>query len=178
MESKARQEFQHTTRFYALYALNVALGFVVPPWPPAHPFPTHRHKNGALSVQQVEGMHDSPLDKLTENLGRQKLGMDNATAADIGSDSATKPGPEWSDYLTGAKEAPSSEDGLALWDFFVDAPPPSMIQDTRGKLRLYEGIPITPPAPDLQAEPNNVSGHPPHLDPFSCAEPIIMSPFA
>ena len=62
-------------------------------------------------VSQMQGMHDSLLEKLSDQLGR-RLGLGNTADADLGSEPATEPGPDWSDYLAGARVGPSSEDGL------------------------------------------------------------------
>ena len=55
-------------------------------------------------------------------------------------------GPDWSEYLTGAKHNPVSVPGHALSDLLGKPPALALIQHTKAKVPLYEGVPVTPPA--------------------------------
>ena len=116
---------------------------------------------GQQVQQGLQQVQQSLLEQLAKRLEDVQLGRPPPWAADarapgggdglpadeeVASDDNSLDGPDWSLYLTGAKTHPSTVAGSALSDLFGQPPALGLIQHTKGKLSLYEGVPATPPA--------------------------------
>ena len=115
---------------------------------------------GRQVQQGLQQVQQSLLEQLSERLrdvqlGRPPpqaagadapMGLDGLPADEEDADDNSVDGPDWSLYLTGAKTQPSTDAGSALSDLFGQPPALGLIQHTKGKLSLYEGVPATPPA--------------------------------
>ena len=114
---------------------------------------------GQQVQQGLQQIQQSLMEQLAKRLEDVQLGRPPPRAADdvpMGSglpaneDEASGDnsldGPDWSLYLTGAKIQPSTVVGSALSDLFGKPPALGLIQHTKGKISLYEGVPSSPPA--------------------------------
>ena len=114
---------------------------------------------GQQVPQGLQQVQQALLEQLTKRLEDVQLGRPPPQAADArapmgvdglpadegeASDDNSLDGPDWSLYLTGAKIHPSTVAGSALSDLFGQPPALGLIQHTKGKLSLYEGVPATP----------------------------------
>ena len=114
---------------------------------------------GQQVQQGLQQIQQSLMEQLAKRLEDVQLGRPPPRAADDvpmgsglpanedeASDDNSLDGPDWSLYLTGAKIQPGTVAGSALSDLFGKPPALGLVQHTKGKISLYEGVPSTPPA--------------------------------
>ena len=107
-----------------------------------------------LVSQEVLQLKNSLVEELSRQLREVHMGHDaqelmqvdresNASDTDMG-------GPDWSSYLTGAKQIPASLAGQALSDLLGRPLALTLVHQTNTKLPQYEGVPSTPIAKQQQ----------------------------
>ena len=115
---------------------------------------------GRQVQQGLQQVQQTLMEQLAKQLQDVQLGRPPPPAADAdapmgqglvadeeeASDDNSLDGPDWSMYPTGAKVHPSTDAGSALSDLFGKPPALTLIQHTKGKISMYEGVPSTPPA--------------------------------